>query len=113
MVVMCEKISNKNRHIPICRIFEAHSHESVSLDQSETHLRRFFLQIIEDHSHLQSRKQIFLKFQYIVIVLCLTSRPYNLLEVFYLVYIIYHSSNFLELFNSIEDVKSLKDVIFI
>jgi hypothetical protein len=54
-----------------------------------------------------------LKLQKIVVVFCLASRPYNLLEVFYLVYIIYHSTNLLELFDSIEDVESLKDVIFI
>lgn len=54
-----------------------------------------------------------MKLQKIVVVFCLASRPYNLLEVFYLVYIIYHSTNLLELFDSIEDVESLKDVIFI
>jgi hypothetical protein len=48
-----------------------------------------------------------------VVVLCFAGGPDDFFEVFYLVCVVDDSPDFLEFFNSVEDVEAFEDVIFV
>lgn len=110
---MGEEIANKKGHVAIGRVLEAHSYEAISLDQRKAHLWCLPLQIIEYHSYLESRQQVTLQTQDVVVVLCLAGRPDHFLKVLHLIGVVDDPAYLLELLHAIEDVQALEDMVFV